>query len=67
MEYKDWFSKMYNEQGALITQAQAAKILNLTRSRIRQLINDKKLETFTYENDAPLVLYRSVLLYLNRK
>lgn len=54
-EYKDWFVSNSINHGMLITQAQAAKILGKTRGRISQMISEKKLTSFTYDDETPLV------------
>lgn len=57
MEYLDWIKENWNTAGGLVTQAQAARMLNKTRTRIRQMINERKLTPYQYEKEAPLISF----------
>lgn len=61
LQYKEWFLKNWTNKGGLITQSQASKILGKTRTRIRQMINEKKLQSFQYKDETPLVSLAEIL------
>ena len=59
--YKEWFIYQWNLHGGLITQAQAARILEKTPTRIRQMINEKKIDHIAYNDEAPLISFTHLL------
>ena len=59
--YKEWLTKEWTNNGGLIIQAQAAKILGITPTRIRQMINEGKLKGFTFEDHTPLLSYSQIM------
>lgn len=50
IQFDVWFTEMWLKSGGLISQATAAKILNRTQGRISQMVNEKKLKLYQYEN-----------------
>eukprot|EP00831_Metopus_contortus_P056468 TRINITY_DN4831_c0_g1_i1.p2 TRINITY_DN4831_c0_g1~~TRINITY_DN4831_c0_g1_i1.p2 ORF type:complete len:247 (+),score=35.16 TRINITY_DN4831_c0_g1_i1:66-806(+) len=60
-DYKEWFVENWNTKGGLISQAMASKILQKTPTRIRQMINENKLNSFTFEDETPLVSFAETM------
>ena len=60
-KYKEWLTKQWTNNGGLITQAQAAKILGKTPTRIRQMINERKIKGIIFEDDTPLLSYSQIM------
>jgi len=59
--YKEWFMSQWTLRGGLITQVQAARILGKTPTRIRQMINEKKINQYCFDDEAPLVSLTEIL------
>ncbi len=64
-KYTKWLREIYMLNGPMITQAQAAKMLGKTKTRIKQMINENKINAIAFENDTPLISFREVLEIYN--
>lgn len=50
IQFVTWFTEMWLKSGGLISQATAAKMLDKTQGRISQMVKEKKLKLYQYEN-----------------
>ena len=50
LQFDVWFTEMWLKSGGLISQATAAKMLNKSKGRISQMVKEKKLKLYQYEN-----------------
>ena len=50
IRFSVWFTEKWLETGGLISQATAAKMLNKTQGRVSQMVKEKKLKLFQYDN-----------------
>lgn len=66
MEYSEWFIQQWNSSGGLIPQVQASKILKKSRTRIRQMINEKKLTPYAFKKgETPLLSFAEIMKLKN--
>lgn len=66
-EYRNWIVKHWSIHGGLIPQAQAAKLLGKTPTRIRQMINENKIKSFAYKEESPLVSFAEIMSIFNEE
>lgn len=50
LTFDEWHEKIWQRAGGLISQSDAARILRKDTSRIAQMIKEKKLKRYQYEN-----------------
>lgn len=61
MSYLEWITKKWIETGGLISQAQAAEILNCSRNAVKDLVKKGTLEAHIFDNNRPLVALSDVI------
>ena len=60
-KYRNWLIKCWAINGGLIPQAMAARLLGKTPTRIRQMINENKINAFTFNDESPLVSFAEIM------
>jgi hypothetical protein len=65
--YSEWIKENWLEAGGLINQSTASKILKVSRTRLRQMINEKKIYPYIYEKESPLVSFKQIIELKNKK
>jgi len=66
MTYGQKFIDLWNENGGLISQAEAARLFNLSRARISQFINENKLKKYDIDGKKFLSYTKVYEIYKQR-
>lgn len=61
MSYLEWITQKWIETGGLITQAQAAEILNCSRNAVKDFVKKGKLQAHIFDDHRPLVALSEVI------
>ncbi len=56
MSFRKWFDIKWSENKGLLTQATAAKLLQLSVARVYRLRKEGKIREYVYRNDKSLYL-----------